>query len=442
MARQIFFALSLLVVAVFADNYGSQFGPPAPSVSSIHGDDYIDKAGGASYSEAYMYSLNPGTDDKMRYVGHHVVGSTPYVLAFTPQCFMQTGRGFQTCGIHTYKLTGHQGPSGSYVEETAITLHGSYQWTPPHNAATIKTIDTGAELCWTLLESGGCASDFYNSVWAVDYAGYIYNMFFQNQFAPGAICGENCGCAAGYDVTNGVYHPICTMSAPVDGPQPFGNGYQWVSSGGSSANFPFGQCNVVVLQDFKAIWGAGQAEHNSCQWTPIVIPGSSEDVVSVANAVDSIFLITRSGLIYALFNLHNDVGLTPDSSTVSTTNNISSSWTYNHAPVFIDAWDNDNIRVVAADGTLWSGVASPTSTTFTQVDLPTLLPEVSTCGVFITKESNGAIAFPTNAYLSVGPEAVYFSDAHNDAVSGCAPNCPGGGSPCTQTWDNNWRLYN
>jgi len=435
MARKVFFAFSLLVVAVFADSYGSQFGPPVPSVSSIHGDDYIDKAGGVSYSEAYMYSLNPGPDDKMRYVGHHVDGTTPYVVAFTPQCIMQTLRGPQTCGIHSYKLTGHQGTSGSYVEETTITLHGSYQWTPPYNAAAIKTIDTGAEHCWTLLESGGCSSDFYSTVWAVDFAGDIYNMFFQNQFAPGATCGGDCGCAAGYDVTNGVYHPLCTMMTPIDGPQPRGDGYQWISSGGSSTDLAFGQCNVVVLQNFKAFWGGAVSEGSSCQWTPVLIPGSSEDIISVANALDSIFLITRSGFVYALLNLHLNLGL----STVSTTNNISSSWTYNEAPVFIDAWDNDHIRVVAADGTLWGCTASPTSTAFFPI---TALPTgVSSCGVFITKDSSGAIAFPTNAYLSVGPDAVYFSDAHKDAASGCAPNCPEEG-PCTQAWDNNWRLAN
>jgi hypothetical protein len=342
--------------------------------------------------------------------------------------------GWQTCGIHTYKITGNQGTGGNFVQEVYVTANSDYQWSPSGGTALIKSIDAGAEYCWNL--AGGCTSDFYNTVWAVDMSGHLYNMFFQT-YGLG-LCGVSCGCANGNDVTTLPYRPLCKMTTPLAGPVlPTGwtTGYQWVSSGGGYTTGNLGQCNVAVIGANKAFWGAYTYSvlgvSGTCEWKPITVVGSTANIISVANALDTMFLITANYKIYKLDSIHNFAG---SALTMTAQHNITSSWTSTTVnPVFIDAWNATTVRVVGSDGSLWR-FDVPTGN-FMQVTFPT---GTTTCGVFITKDSSGNIVFPTNAYLNVGQDAVYFSDAHNDATSGCAPNCVS--SPCTQTWDNNWRI--
>jgi len=414
MAVKVFCVLSLLLLVVYAtDSFGDE-------ISSSH-DNFIQFAGGIS--DGVSYSSTVGTEEKLRYLGHHFEAGHPYVLAFTPQCIMQDTMGTQTCGLHTLKITGET--TAGVVTELDATSWGqgssSYQWAstnPP-----LLTVDTGNELDWT---SATVNVDFYNTVWAVDAAGGLYH-------TQACGSGNNINFAFTHPWT---WRPLCPFAASgmhANMVTVAAGNVQAVSSGGYySTNY--GDCNVAIIVNGQAYWGAtsysGLASY--CKWAQVPGVPTGVTIISVANALDTLFLVTSDHYIYYYDGLlsfattpGND-GTAPDFSRFT---NISSEWHYLAGvyPVYIDAWDTSKVRVVAADGSLFSWSASANS--FNQISP---LPCGSSCGVYICSAANSCTTYvsgnPTQAYMSVGPEAVYFTD--NVGASS------GFGSTST----NNWRL--
>jgi len=396
MAGKVFFALSLLLVAVVADNFGAEFGP-----TGANADDYIETAGGANQAiEGLEYSVNKGSWDELRYLGHHVESDgRTWVLGFTPYCSMthnnaghSTG---QTCGLHSFELTGHTADADlsthGYVTEVLLTHQGvgyaNLQWEGDH---AIHQIDTGNELDWT----SQLSHDFYVTVWVVDSAGGLFHLH------------DNC--ETGLSLFSYSASVLClftsaraSVATPTDGS---GNslGVQWVSSGGSydSSSGVQQYCNVgVIASDNNAYYGRQTTDSdNGCSWAPITGTGPG-NVISIANAVNDFYVITQNGSSYRIYSYN---GLATAALSLSLFTEHTTAWTAVAGtlnPVFIDAWDSSHVRVVAQDGSLWSF----DGTNFALASLPS-----GVSGVFVTTYPNA----PTNAYLSVGPDAVYFSDSN------------------------------
>jgi len=388
------FVVSLFVVAVFADSLGAEFGP----TSSHHADNYIESAGGAILSiEGYAYSYSQGPQDELRYLGHHIETHTggaakTFVLGFTPQCHMAGGGSKQTCGLHSFELTGAN--AGNFVTETIITrqtaLSGSFQW---QGTSAIKQIDTGGEVNWVT----SSVDDYYSAVWIVDFAGNLFHMHGDCQLGNNVLAESS-----------GVLCTFADESAAISLPHDANDhplGAQWVSSGGTDGFYSDAgaYCNVVIVAGDQAWYGSRLSNGNyGCLWAQISDTVSPLPVVSVAASLYDLYMITKNG---TSFKIYSKSGVGTTAPVFSAFTDHSAAWSSAAGslhPVFIDAWDSAHVRVVANDGSLWSF----DGTNFASVTLPT-----GANAVFITKDTLGNIVYPTNVYLSVGPDAVYFSDA-------------------------------
>jgi len=395
MTANAFLVFSLFVFTVSADSLGAKFGP----TTTGHPDNYIESAGGANFFiEGYAYSYSQGPQDELRYLGHHIETdhttspstSKTFVLGFTPQCHMAAGGSKQTCGLHSFELTGAN--AGDFVTETILTgqttAAGSLQW---QGTYPIKQIDTGGEVDWV----AASVDDYYSAVWIVDFNGGLFHIW-----DPYCQLGNN----VLSEVSSKVLCTFADTTALINLPHDANDhplGAQWVSSGGTDGFYTDvrSYCNVAIVAGDQAWYGSRSSNgNNGCVWAQISDTVSPLPVVSVAASLYDLYFITRNGSTFQIY-FKSGVGTTAplfsEFSAITT-------WSATAQPIFIDAWDSSHVRVVADDGSLWSF----DGTNFASVSLP-----LGASAVFITKDSNGHIVYPSNVYLSVGPDAVYLSDS-------------------------------
>jgi len=392
MTFKLFLLLSLLHSAANGDSFGSEFGP---SATTPHNDDYIQYAGQDNQAGSY-YSHTLESYNKLRYVGYHVEGQSPFVVAFTPQC--RSTDSPQSCGVHTLQLST---VTGNWVSETLLTYNGQLQWQQSdinsYNGGSIRTLDVGQEVMWADTNN---QDDYYNTLWIVDTAGYLYN-----QLVYGGCSNPPCGCAG----TNAVLswsQVQCTYThsnwVDFSGVTGFpSTGVQSVSSGGYASYLTDGQCNVAIIAGNRIWWGQQiwQSTAQVCSWAQIT---GSSNIISVANGVDVMFAIDSTGTI-------KKWPIQTTSTTAPTWSSFTavSGWPSSAgSPVAVDAYDASHVAFVDSNGVLYTY----SSGTFTAVQ--------NAASVYITKDGNGNIEYPTNAYFSVGPDAIYVGDSSWTSTSG------------------------